>query len=385
MKHELEFHPNIEPFIEKLNQLPDTRDNRGKRHSLVFILVSVFLAILAGRSMTSSIHRYIENKLIWLRSITGIEDACSISRAHLPRLLDKEIDWDVLNNLIQEYFDIHIKTDKVTNEWFAIDGKVLKGTLKSGEKQAVVHAVSHETRSEVAQSCQSGDKSSEIPVVRELLTETGLEAKKITLDAHHCNPETTAQIASAGGTYLIQVKNNQPILLKQCHLLEKEEEPLFYFESNEKSHGRLVLRSASIFPMTSISLDKRWEASTLQTLTVIKRETVNLKTGKTSEETSYYISNASIDKNSPEIAEDQVQAIKKHWGVESNNWILDVTFNEDKVRTKAKNQAYVMSSLRAFSLQLLRKAGIQNFQAALEKFSDLPDSMKVFLLQVKFL
>ena len=29
--------------------------------------------------------------------------------------------------------------------------------------------------------------------------------------------------------------------------------------------------------MTSISLDKRWEASTLQTLTVIKRETVNLK------------------------------------------------------------------------------------------------------------
>lgn len=181
MKHELELHPNIEPFIEKLKQLPDTRDNRGKRHSLVFILVSVFLAILAGRSMTSSIHRYIENKLIWLRSITGIEDACSISRAHLPRLLDKEIDWDVLNNLIQEYFDIHIQTDRVTNEWIAVDGKVLKGTLKSGEKQAVVHAVSHETRSEVAQARQSGEKSSEIPVVRQLLTETGLEAKKIHL------------------------------------------------------------------------------------------------------------------------------------------------------------------------------------------------------------
>ena len=83
----------IEAFIEALKQLPDTRDNRGKRHSLVFILASVIFAILVGRSNTSSIFRYIENKIIWLRKITAIEDARIISRAHLPRLLDKEINW----------------------------------------------------------------------------------------------------------------------------------------------------------------------------------------------------------------------------------------------------------------------------------------------------
>ena len=44
-----------------------------------------------------------------------------------------------------------------------------------------------------------------------------------------------------------------------------------------------------------------------------------------------------------------------------------------------------MSRLRAFALQLLRKAGLQNFQAALEKFTDLPVSMEDFLRQVKFL
>ena len=85
------------------------------------------------------------------------------------------------------------------------------------------------------------------------------------------------------------------------------------------------------------------------------------------------------------MANNLAQAIRKHWGVESNNWILDVTFNEDNIRIKAKNQAYIMSRLRAFSLQLLRKAGIQNFQATLEKFTDLPDSMERFLRQVKFL
>ena len=53
--------------------------------------------------------------------------------------------------------------------------KVMRGTLKSGEKQAIIHAVSHESRIDVAQARQVGDKSSEIPVMREFLKETGLE------------------------------------------------------------------------------------------------------------------------------------------------------------------------------------------------------------------
>ena len=53
-------------------------------------------------------------------------------------------------------------------------------------------------------------------MVRDFLKETGLEKGKITLDAHHINPETTTQIEQAGGQYIIQVKENQPVLLAQC-------------------------------------------------------------------------------------------------------------------------------------------------------------------------
>ena len=384
MEDSLEVCPRTEYFLEALKQLPDTRDNRGKRHSLIFIIAAVVFAILVGRSMTSSIHRYIENKIDWLRKVTGIMNAKPISRSHLPRLLN-QINWYALNELIQEYFNLCILPKTATSEWIAIDGKVLKGTLKGGDKQAIIHAVTHETRSEVEQARQSGKKSSEIPVVRNLLKESGLEAKKITLDAHHCNPETTAQIASAKGTYLTQVKKNQPILLKQCEAVEKGEIALFAQENHEKAHGRLTSRSSCIFSMKNIPLDKRWETSCLQTLVIIKRETLTLKTGKKSEDTSYYISNRAIDKDQAERANDLVGAVRKHWGVESNNWILDVTFNEDNVIIKEKNQAHIMGRLRGFALQLLRKAGIQNFQAALENFTDLPDSMEAFLRQVKFL
>ena len=87
----------------------------------------------------------------------------------------------------------------IQEEWISADGKVMRGTLKSGEKQAIIHAVSHESRIDVAQARQAGDKSSEITVMREFLKETGLENAKISLDAHHCNPETMTQVEQADG------------------------------------------------------------------------------------------------------------------------------------------------------------------------------------------
>ncbi len=46
--------------------------------------------------------------------------------------------------------------------------------------------------------------------MREFLKETGLENGKVSLDAHHCIPETMTQVEQAGGLYLIQVKKTWP-------------------------------------------------------------------------------------------------------------------------------------------------------------------------------
>ena len=380
----LENNPEVENFLKTLQRLPDLRGKQGKRHSLVFIIFAVMLAILEGNSNTSSLHRYIRDKISWLREITKIEDATPISRAHLPRLLDL-INWDVLDQLLIFHFDLHLFPENVEKEWVAMDGKVLRGCLKSGEKEAIVHAVTHDSRTEVAQARQSGDKSSEIPVVRELLSASGLEERKISLDAHHCNPTTLSQIAVAGGTYMVQVKENQPILLEQCQNLAAQQESLFSYEDHEKEHGRLTSRHANIYPMNTVPLDARWESSSLQTLIVIKRETLTLKTDKSSDETSYYISNSSIKYNDLEPAYDLMKAVRGHWGVESNNWILDVTFNEDKVRIKSANQAHIMGRLRGFALQILRKIGVKNFQEAMEGFANSTTNMEAMLKQVNLL
>jgi len=137
--------------------------------------------------------------------------------------------------------------------------------------------------------------------------------------------------------------------------------------------------------MDAAPLDARWESSSLQALVVIKRETLTLKTKKTSEEISYYISNFIRKDNDLAVYYDLMKAIRGHWGVESNNWILDVTFNEDKIRIKTPNQAHIMGRLRGFALQLLRKSGVKNLQAAMEGFANSTSSMEAMIRQVKFL
>ena len=145
--------------------------------------------------------------------------------------------------MIQIHFGFTISCNS-DDEWVAIDGKTLRGTTNASDKQGekVVFAVTHKTRTNVAQCSMSGPKSGEVSVVRRLLQQTGLEKAKVTLDSLHCTPATTAQINQAGGVYLTQIKENQEILLKQAQQLSQNALPLGTEFNKEKGHGRVTER-----------------------------------------------------------------------------------------------------------------------------------------------
>lgn len=370
-------------FVEALSQLTDDRDNRGKRHALGFVVAGVVIAILNGRSKVSSIFRYLRNRIEWLREVTQHPEAGVISRAHLPRFLAR-LDWVELNTLIEQHFDVQVELS-VTHDWVAVDGKVLRGTLASGEKQSVVFALSHASRTLLAQAPMKGSKASEIPVVRDLLKHSQLEARNVTLDAHHCNPTTMAQIHQAGGQYVIQVKENQPILLAQCRSLAATAVPLGHHDECDKGHGRLTIREGQCFDMSALSLAPRWRDSGIHTLVVMKRQTVRRATQKTTSETAYYMSNQALSSDPQAQAIELTGAIRQHWHVESDNWIRDVTLNEDQIKTKSSNQAQIMGCLRSLAMRLLRRFNVNNFQAALEDFADCPSRLEALLRRVNFL
>lgn len=372
--------PNLTSFAAKLKRLLDKRDNRGKRHPLAFVLGGVVLAIMSGRSYASSIHRFIKNRLKWLCQVLGYWGTQAVSRAQLPRILDG-VDWTALNELVEEHFGVRIEVQ--AKEWYAVDGKTLRGV--TGQTERVLLAVRHTGRQTVAQQPMHGTKKSEITAVREMLAETGLEKGNNTLDALHFNPTTTGQINQAGGQFIIQLKENQPILLAQLSQEAAEATPLSTLKTVGKEHGRLEIRQATFFKINHLPLDPRWAESQLTTLIVMARRTTELATQKRSAEISFYCSNVSLNPADEAIPQELFQAIRGHWGVEANNYIRDVSFQEDKVRTKQGNQAQVLASLRSVAIELFREAGFVNFKAALETFTDCPDQFESFLSQYDFL
>jgi predicted transposase YbfD/YdcC len=360
--------------------VPDPRDNRGKRHRLSFVLAGLALAVMAGRTTMSSIHRFFTNRLEWLREVTGESEAHAPSRAQLPRIA-AVVDWAPVNHVVESHFDVRIT--KGTDGWVAVDGKTLRGTEQQSERTLL--AVSHEERRILAQRRMSGPKVAEVTAARELLRETGLETAKVTLDALHLNPQTTAQIHQAQGTYLIQVKENQPELRARVEVWAKDREPLGSVRTEEQAHGRHEIRRGKLLSLQGMELDERWQESGLQTLLVMERETTHLAQRKTSADLSYYVTNQRVDKEQADQHQSLFMAVRNHWGVEADNNIRDVTFREDSIKTKNGNQGQVLASLRTFAMRLFRAAKVTNFRAALEDLCDNPRVFQTFLAQTGFL
>ena len=195
-------------------------------------------------------------------------------------------------------------------------------------------------------------------------------------------PELTSQIEQKGGHYIIQVKQNQPLLHNRLTEVASSHDPHSIITHSDKGHGRHEERLYWFFPLDSISFADRWSESGFRTLIVIVRQTIRTNDPtKISQELSYYISNRSLVGEKSFLPESLAQAIRKHWTVEVINWVRDVTFGEDLVKTKDAHLAPVLASIRTFAIRLLQRAGIPNFKAAIETFSDCPDLFSRFLHQ----
>ena len=161
--------------------------------------------------------------------------------------------------------------------------------------------------------------------------------------------------------------------------------PLGTFKTTEKSHGRLEVRQATLFAISHLPLDPRWDQSGLATLIVVSRRTTQIAKQIFSADVSFYLSNAQVQPHDQPLQIELVTAIRQHWHVESDNYIRDVSFQEDRVKTKDTNQGHVLASLRTFAIRLLRQANSQNFRAALDDFNDDPLYFEAFLRQFGFL
>ena len=197
------------------------------------------------------------------------------------------------------------------------------------------------------------DKTNEITAIPQLLEMLQLKEATVTIDAMGCQRDIAQNIIDQGGHYIFALKGNQSSLQEDVQTFLEDviargtAPPCDYYETMEKSHGRLETRKYwSCGEVDWLIQRHHWPG--LSSLVVVEcTRTVN---GNTSTERRYFISS-----HSGRQAQKLAVLIRNHWRVENElHWTLDVSFNEDQCRVRVANAAENLSRIRRITLLLLK-------------------------------
>lgn len=309
---------------------------------------------MAGKVLIAEIYRFLTRHHTHLCSLLEVEQANPISDVQLRRLLAL-VDAHFYQHFHSSYFGWQASL-LLKGSWISFDGKELRGTIDGvfGEKRGlcIVRPLLHQNSISLPGLFYHGAKDSEIICVRELLQENHLASKCLTFDALHTQSQTLEMVQDAQGIYIAQVKANQSLLLEDLQDHTKLMAPVAEQQTLEKGHGRIEEQKASFYPVEAVCFEQKWHASGFATLVVIERESTQCKTGKMSQETSYYLSNATMQQIAPK---EFFTAIRQHWSIEADNWVRDCTFREDRIRCKEPERSKTLAGIISVAGNLLRQ------------------------------
>jgi len=207
-------------LIDLLLTITDPRMRRGKRHPVHFILALSVCATLSGaksfEDITAWANKLTKRQLLRLGAWRPVAPSLSTIRRVLLM-----IDAETFDQKIYKWLRQH---NLVAGKVIAIDGKTLKGS-RQGDQIAIhlLSAVLHNEGIVIGQK-NVGEKTNEIPVIRELLKPIDIKGCVVTADAMHTQEETARQIViQQKADYLFNVKDNQPTLRRELEDLNFED------------------------------------------------------------------------------------------------------------------------------------------------------------------
>jgi len=138
------------------------------------------------------------------------------------------------------------------------------------------------------------------------------------------------------------------------------------FQKIEKNRNRIEERKVEIYYEQNGFIENPQWAKHIKTVISVARKTqiydTKEKKYKERQEKAVYLSNYKLN------AKQAYQHIRNHWFIENkNHYVRDVTLGEDHSRIRVNPE--IMSTLRSFALNILRKNKIDNINNELYKNS----------------
>lgn len=359
------------PLIEFLSEIPDPRERQGRRHSLVVILLIVFISFLRGSKDLKDAHLFAIHATTLFRKhfsmVHGIPDPTTISR--VLQELDPEL---MIKAFVSFLKALRIPLGNV----LSFDGKTMRAV--SG-KEAIRHMLSffsHDFHLALGQ-VGVGSKENEIPAFGRLLSQISkcIPVSELLFlgDALHTQKDTVTAILEKKADYLFVVKGNQKDLLEAIRIAFTEENMKnIYQAANTPSFTKDtytyddVERKRSVTTTINSTDDKELISyihqthgfGGMQTIGVLKRVGRRIsKDGTVTEvdETIGFISSRILS------AEGAAKHLRGHWCIENNlHWVKDVVFLEDKQTVRLGNAPQILSFIRSMCISIFNICHVQS-------------------------
>jgi predicted transposase YbfD/YdcC len=346
-----------------LQIIPDERQQAKVKHPLVTVLFTAIVATVAGADDWECIEYFVGERLEWFKKYVefpyGVPSHDTYERVFQwvnPKIfMQSFLEWTQMVSAI------------VKGGVVAIDGKTMCGTGDELAGKKALHVVSawFSGTGMVLGQVKTSEKSNEITAIPELLDILDVTGTIVTIDAMGTQTKIAEKIIEKKADYVLALKANHETLYNEVvQFFEKADDEKYQvdhgiktFREITKGHGRNEVRESYITSDIKWMKDakKHWKNLASIGMVVYQREEKEEKIT----ERRYFI--CSIEDNPERFA----YAVRKHWGIESMHWTLDVAFNEDSKRVRKDNGPENLSILLKFAYNYLKKD--ETFKKSLKK------------------
>ena len=385
-------------LLDILAEVPDSRNNRGKRHPLSAILGLAVIAMMCGYRSYAAIAE-------WGRTYhTDLAKALGFTHTKTPcastlHYVFKDLDATALENRLTRWATVILEdlTSQTDTQTLAIDGKTLCGSRK--QDATITHllsVVSHQLGITLTQQPVDA-KTNEIPIAIEILQALDVSGKIITTDALLTQKDFCQTLREKKADYVLPVKANQKLTYQDIQCLFEPESPpkndvdpqayqarifeTLHHEAKahtdtastvEKAHGYITTRTLT----TSTLLNEHLTWPGLAQVYEYRSERKHIRTQKITHHVQYGITSLSPHQAT---AKRLLQLQRGHWAIENlSHRTRDVLLGEDASQVRCGNIPQVMAALRNTVLTLLRICGYTHIAKALRFFAARPtEALKI--------
>jgi predicted transposase YbfD/YdcC len=367
---DLEFTPvkPMKKLLKLFSSIDDARVEARITYPLGELLLIAFLAIMSGADSFVLIEKFcfakfrlLQKFIPQLKYVPSHDTFRRVFTLFSPESLQMITVSYLLDNIkmMRRVFGI----DEAGLRHYSVDGKTANGsgrlpnTAVEINKIHTLHVYDN-TDSVCLISKPVGEKTNEIPVAQEVLALLDLKNVVVTFDALNTQKKTIEVITAQKGLYIGALKKNHQDFFGEVESyfnsdrLRKIKEQdkgrsSIYLSYSEKAHNRIETRTYWLTKNVAwLTQVEEWD--NLKAVVRYKKESVDLVTGKKTNETYFYIS--SLDN-----VKDCADFIRAHWAVENElHWHLDANMGEDSSSIVDRKAFQNFSLMNKLTLSLLK-------------------------------